>query len=207
MYVNVFAYFSREGFIIFCSFTVQLALRTFRCGLYQIPCHSQFVSQPRCSACSLYVEDSCPGGVGAEGLPYHANDGSFVLGAIPEDKTSGGRTVGHRNPKYVAPHKGHPFGGPGLNELSLQERAVRFVSIGELFEYHTSRLRVSRRWPMIGLWCRLHLTEPTAELMSVALWNCQTKRRTTVFKVVGWVMFSEPHYEETVGLKSSVYER
>lgn len=60
-----------------------------------------------------------PGGVGAEGLPYHANDGSFVLGAIPEDTASGGRTVGHRNPKYVAPHKGHQFGGPGLNELSF----------------------------------------------------------------------------------------
>lgn len=60
-----------------------------------------------------------PGGVRAEGLPYHADDGSFVLGAIPKDEASGGRTVGHRNPKYVAPHKGHQFGGPGLNELSL----------------------------------------------------------------------------------------
>lgn len=60
-----------------------------------------------------------PGGVGAEGQPYHADDGSFVLGAIPKDKTSGGRTAGHKNPKYVAPHKGHQFGGPRLNELSF----------------------------------------------------------------------------------------
>lgn len=56
---------------------------------------------------------------GAKGLPYHADDGSFVLGAIPEDKATGGRTVGHRIPKYVTPHKGHQFGGPGLNELSF----------------------------------------------------------------------------------------
>lgn len=78
-----------------------------------------------------------PGGVGAEGLPYHADDGSFVLGAIPEDEASGGRTVGHKNPKYVARHKGHQFGGPGLNELSFRwktrerERAFHLVSTGD----------------------------------------------------------------------------
>lgn len=59
------------------------------------------------------------GSVRAEGLPYHADDGSFVLGVIPKDKASGGRTVGHKNPKYVATHKGHQYGGPGLNELSF----------------------------------------------------------------------------------------
>lgn len=42
-----------------------------------------------------------PGAIGAEGLPYHADDGSFVLGAILEDKACGGRMVGHRNPKYL----------------------------------------------------------------------------------------------------------
>lgn len=47
-----------------------------------------------------------PGGVRAEGLPYHAGDGSFVLGAILEDKASGGRMAGRWNPKYLAPHKG-----------------------------------------------------------------------------------------------------
>lgn len=86
MYVNVFAYFLGKGFIIFCSFTVQLALRTFRCRLYQIPCHSQFVSQPRCSACSLYVEDSCPGGAsGPRG--YHIMRMMAPLSRVPSQKT------------------------------------------------------------------------------------------------------------------------
>lgn len=60
-----------------------------------------------------------PGGVGGEGLPYHADDGSFVLGAIPEDEQGGGGMAGHWNPKYVAVHKGRQFGGPALNELSF----------------------------------------------------------------------------------------
>lgn len=94
-----------------------------------------------------------PGGIGAEGLPYHADDGSFVLGAIPDDEASGGRTVGRRNPEYVAPHKRHPFGGPALNELPLRckTRASRSFCVRRWpFEYHTSCLLVSRRWPMMS---------------------------------------------------------
>lgn len=39
------------------------------------------------------------GASGAEGRPYHANDGSFVSGAIPEDKTCGGGTLGRQESK------------------------------------------------------------------------------------------------------------
>lgn len=59
-----------------------------------------------------------PGGAGAEGLPYHAGDGSFVSGAIPEDEASGGRTAGSQESKICCcTHKGRQFGGPALNEL------------------------------------------------------------------------------------------
>lgn len=116
-----------------------------------------------------------PGGVRAEGLPYHANDGSFVLGAIPEDEASGGRTVGHRNPKYVAPHKGHQFGGPGLNELSFwwktRERAP-FISYPSVTVWISHKPFAGiQAMANGGLWCRFHLTELTAELMCVSRWQ------------------------------------
>lgn len=58
------------------------------------------------------------GGRRGTGRPYHADDGSFVSGSIPEDEAIGGWTAGRRNPKHPAAHKGQQFGGPKLNGLS-----------------------------------------------------------------------------------------
>lgn len=99
---------------------IRPAVRTFRCGAYQNLVTVSLSVSPDVMLAYCMLKIYVPGGVRAEGRPYHENDGSFVLGAIPEDEASGGRTVGHRNPKYVAPHKGHQFGGPGLNELSFR---------------------------------------------------------------------------------------
>lgn len=125
-----------------------------------------------------------PGGVRAEGLPYHVDDGSFVLGAIPEDEASGGRTVGHRNPKYVTLHKGQSvwWSWAEWAVVLVENKREPFISYPSVTVWISHKPFAGiQAMANDGLWCRFHLTELTAELMSVSLWSRQTKRQTRLF--------------------------
>lgn len=58
------------------------------------------------------------GGHQGTGRPYHADDGSFVSGSIPEDEASGAGQQVTGIPNIPRLTKGQQFGGPELNRLS-----------------------------------------------------------------------------------------
>lgn len=110
------------------------------------------------------------GGFGTEALPYHADDGSFVL--VPSSKTRPGWWVtGIPN---ILPYTKRD----GLVVLSWmschfgekQSNPFHFVPVGD-------RLNITQA----GLWCRYHLTEPVTEYLSVSHWKYRTKRQTWPF--------------------------
>lgn len=126
--------------------------------------HRPFVSQTRCYACILYVEDLCLGG--ASGLRcYHIMQMMVPLSGVTvlKDEASEGSTVGRRNPKYLTPH---------TKDDSLVVRSWMSCHFGEKqpsrlfsfrvhrwpFEFYTSCLWVSRQW-----WSLMSLPSDRAE--------------------------------------------
>lgn len=58
-----------------------------------------------------------PGGVGADGQPYHEDDGSFVLGCHPRRRDEVGAGLWVTRIQNMLRHtKGHRSGGPQLSE-------------------------------------------------------------------------------------------
>lgn len=132
---------SRHGPIIRPDFPLQTASN----ALSQSVCQSAQMFGPL-TVCPRFMSQGAP--VGAEGRPYHAADGSFVSGAIPEDEASGGRTAGSQESKICcSAHKGRRFGGPALNEpwprRKTRAGAGLFCVGRRPFECHRSRLRAS----------------------------------------------------------------
>lgn len=133
-----------EGIIIFL-YTVQLALQTFRCRL-DVLC--QFASQPRCYACLLYVEDLCPRGQGAT---ISCRWWLFCLGCHPRRQGDRGQDSGSQDSKicYTAQRTSVWWSRAEWAVVLVKNKRDPFI-LYPSFHYHTTRLRVSRRWPMMA---------------------------------------------------------
>lgn len=132
---------SCHGSIIWPDFPLQTASS----ALSQSVCQSAQMFGPL-TVCPRFISQGAP--VGAERRPYHAADGSFVSGAIPEDEASGGRTAGSQESKICCgAHKGRRFGGPALNEPRPRHKTradAGLFCVGlRPFECHRSCLRAS----------------------------------------------------------------
>lgn len=128
-----------------------------------------------------------PGGVGGRGATISWGWWLFCLG-LPSQKIrwGGGRTVGHKNPKYVAPHK-----GTSVWWSSAEWASLSFISI-------SGRLNITQAvcgYPGDGQWRPL-MSRPSdrAERIVdawVALTLSDKEAHASVVKVVRWVMFSK----------------
>lgn len=162
--------------------------------------HTPFVSQPRCYASLLYVEDLCPGGHQGRGATISWGWWLFCLGYHPrrQDEVGAGLWV-TRIQNMLCRTMDISLVVPGWMSGS-------FIYIHQrLFEYHTSCSRVSRRWPMtaadvISIW--------RSRRWSRCLRCSDTvKQRGTHVRFKGCEMSDvfQAHYVETVGLKSVVH--
>lgn len=168
----------------FLIYTVQLALQTFRCRLYQIPCHSQFVSQPRCYACSLYVEDLCPRGRQGRGATISCGWWLFCLGCHPWRQGERGQDGGSQESKIccTAQRTSVWWSWTEWAVVLVKNKREPFILYPSVTVWISHKPFAGiQAMASDGLWCRFHLTELTAELMSVSLWSRRTKRQTRLF--------------------------
>lgn len=180
---------------------VQRAVQTFRSACIK-PRHGQFVSQPRCYARVLYVEDLCPRGRQGRGATISCEWWLFCLGCHPRRRGERGQDGGSQESKICCTAQRTSVWWSGAEWAVVlvknkRESAFHFVSIGD-------RLNITQAvcgYPGDGQWWPLMSLPSDRADGGVDVRVALTKRPTRLFfKVLRWVMFSRAHYEETVGL-------
>lgn len=203
-WVNVAGYFSLlprfflKGIIVIesnelCRLSVAACIK---------PRHGQFVSQPRCYARVLYVEDLCPRGRQGRGATISCEWWLFCLGCHPRRRGERGQDGGSQESKICCTAQRTSVWWSGAEWAVVlvknkRESAFHFVSIGD-------RLNITQAvcgYPGDGQWWPLMSLPSDRADGGVDVRVALTKRPTRLFfKVLRWVMFSQAHYEETVGL-------